>query len=309
MRVLVTGANGFVGRWLVRHLGALGHEVMACAGPDATAPGSDGVAWHPLDLEAPGPLAEVLPWPVDAVVHLAGLSSVAESLADPALAWRVNTLGTVRLLEALAARRRQGEGDPVVLLVSTGEVYGRGETAHHEDELPAPLSPYAASKAAAELAGFETWRRTGLRVIVARPFPHTGPGQSPRFVVPALLRRVCDARREGRGDIPTGNLTPVRDFLDVRDVVAAYALLLERGQVGRVYNVASGNGVRLEDLLDRIARKVGHAVRPVPDPGLTRSADIPVLVGNADRLRAETGWSPVYALDDTLQRMLDAETD
>lgn len=313
MRILVTGANGFVGRWLVRHLGAAGHQVVCLSGPDQGAgtarPEGEGISWRPLDLDDPASVEAGLDPAAEAVVHLAGLASVAESLLDPARAWQVNALGTVRLLEVLAARRLRGVGDPVVLLVSTGEVYGRSDQPHREEEPPAPVSPYAASKAAAELAGLEAWRRTGLRVVVARPFPHTGPGQSPRFVVPALLRRVRAARREGRGEIAAGDLSPVRDFLDVRDVAAAYTLLLERGLPGRTYNVASGAGVRLDDLLGRIAGLLGHPVRPVTDPALVRPADIPVLVGDAGRLRSETGWRPAHALDDTLRRMLDAETD
>ncbi|HEX9166947.1 MAG TPA: NAD-dependent epimerase/dehydratase family protein [Gemmatimonadales bacterium] len=313
MRVLVTGANGFVGRWLVRHLGAAGHEVVGLSGPGQEAgparPEGEGISWRSFDLDDPASVAAGLDPGADAVVHLAGVASVAESLVDPARAWQVNALGTVRLLEVLAARRARGVGDPVVLLVSTGEVYGRSDRAHGEDEAPSPISPYAASKAAAELAGLETWRRTGLRVVVARPFPHTGPGQSTRFVVPALLRRVREARREGRGEIAAGDLSPVRDFLDVRDVVAAYTLLLARGRPGRTYNVASGTGVRLDDLLGRIAGLLGHPVRAVTDPALVRPADIPVLVGDAGRLRSETGWRPAHALDDTLRRMLDAETD
>jgi len=314
VRVLVTGANGFVGRWLVPRLLADGHEVVALAGPELSAVAGaasqrEGLTWRPLDLDDPASLAEGLGSGADAVVHLAGLASVAESLSDSARAWQVNALGTVRLLELLAARRARGDGDPVVLLVSTGEVYGQGEAPHREEEPPAPVSPYAASKAAAELAGLEVWRRTGLRVIVARPFPHTGPGQTPRFVVPALVRRVRQAQRDGLAEIAAGNLSPVRDFLDVRDVVAAYGLLLERGVPGRIYNIASGTGVRLADLLGRISALLGHPVRPQTDPALMRPADIPVLVGDATRLRSETGWCPAHTLDDTLRRMLDAETD
>lgn len=314
MKVLVTGANGFVGGWLARHLLAAGHEVVGLAGQDSavsvlTAGERARVTWHPLDLEDDASVAAAAAHPADAVVHLAGLASVADSLRAPGRAWQVNTLGTARLLEALAARRRAGVGDPVVLLVSTGEVYGGGDGPHRETDPVAPLSPYAASKAAAELAGLEVWRRTGLRVLVARPFPHTGPGQSTRFVVPALLRRVAEAKGEGRGEIAAGDLTPVRDLLDVRDVVAAYALLLAHGTAGTTYNVASGAGVRLSDVLDRIGRLLGHPVRAVADPALLRPADIPVLVGDATCLRAATGWSPAYTLDDTLRRMLDAETD
>jgi GDP-4-dehydro-6-deoxy-D-mannose reductase len=308
----VTGANGFVGSWLVRQLLADGHQVTGLAGRDwnggiLTDAERSRVTWRSLDLEDNASVAAGVDCPADAVVHLAGVASVSETLHDPVRAWRVNTLGTVRLLEALQARRASALTR--VLVVSTGEVYGRGERPHTEADPLAPLSPYAASKAAAELAAQEYWRRTGLPVVVARPFPHTGPGQSPRFVAPAFLERLRAALAEGTFVVRTGNLEPVRDFLDVRDVVRAYGLLLERGESGAVYNVASGVGVPLEDLLFRMADLLGHAVRAEPDLALVRPVDIPVLVGDASRLQAATGWLPQFTLDDTLQRMIDAETD
>jgi GDP-4-dehydro-6-deoxy-D-mannose reductase len=173
----------------------------------------------------------------------------------------------------------------------------------------APLSPYAASKAAGEVAALEVWRRVGLRVVVARPFPHTGPGQSTRFVVPAFVARIRAARDAGLPGVKTGNLDPVRDLLDVRDVAAAYLALLEHGVPGEIYNVAAGQGYRLGVLFDRIAALAGYPVRPEPDPALARAVDIPHLVGDAAKLRAATGWAPRFTLDQTLQLMLDAETD
>lgn len=314
MKVLVTGANGFVGGWLVRRLREAGHEVTGLVGREPSAPvltaeERAGAAWHPFDLGDAASVRQGLLRPADAVVHLAGVASVADSLRDPVRAWQVNALGTVRVVEALAAHRAAGHVDPVVLVVSTGEVYGRGDGPRAETEPVAPLSPYAASKAAAEVAALEAWRRTGLRVTVARAFPHTGPGQATRFVVPALIHRIRAARREGRPAIPAGNLAPVRDLLDVRDVTAAYLALLELGAAGEVFNVASGTGIPLAGLVDRIGARLGHAVRAEPDPALFRPVDIPALVGDASRLRAATGWSPRWSLDDTLQGMIDAETD
>jgi GDP-4-dehydro-6-deoxy-D-mannose reductase len=169
------------------------------------------------------------------------------------------------------------------------------------------VTPYATSKAAAELGALEAGRRTGLRVIVVRPFPHTGPGQATRFVVPGFIERIRLAQRMKAPAVNTGNLAPVRDLLDVRDVVEAYLALLERGVAGEVYNVASGEGIRLEDLFFQIAALLGCRVIPERDASLARATDIPHLVGNAEKLRAATGWAPRYSLDRTLQSMLDAE--
>ncbi len=315
MKLLVTGANGFAGGWLIRRLLADGHEVTGAVGGTEFAPVLDQaerarVAWVPLDLTDPGLVAEVAAIPADAVVHLAAVSSVRESLAAPDRAWQVNALGTARLLHALGERRRADDADPVVLVVSSGEVYGRGDPRpRREDDPVRPVSPYAASKAAAELAALETGRRSGLRVVVARAFPHTGPGQSAGFVVPSFAHRMRLARRRGAPAIKTGNLEPVRDLLDVRDVAEAYLGLLTAGTPGEIYNVASGTGVALEDLFDRMTALLGVRLLPERDQALARAVEIPHLVGDPGRLRAATGWRPRRSLDETLRDVLDAQTD
>jgi len=305
--VVVTGADGFVGRWLVRALVAAGHTVVAAAGsavPAGAVPAE--VRWTTLDLRDRASVARLAAEPADAVVHLAGVSSGAQALADPGLAWEVNAAGTARLLGALGARCARGEADPRVLVVSTAEVYGVAMQPLRETDPVRPRSPYAASKVGAELAAMETSERTGLRVVVARPFPHTGPGQDPRFVAPALASRLLVARRAGSRVVKVGNLDATRDLLDVRDVVAAYVLLLGAGRFGETYNIASGTGVVLRDLFHRLAAIVGVDAIPEADAALMRPADLPVLVGDASKLRA-AGWAPAYTLDTTLRDLVDAQ--
>jgi GDP-4-dehydro-6-deoxy-D-mannose reductase len=305
--VIVTGADGFVGRWLVRALVAAGHTVVAAAGGSVPAdPAAAPVRWTTLDLRDQAAVERLAAEPADAVVHLAGLASGAQSLADPLRAWEVNALGTARLVGALGARRAAGAADPLVLLVSTAEVYGAADRPLAETDPVRPRSPYAASKAAAELAAVETAARTGLRVIVARPFPHTGPGQDARFVVPALAQRLLAARRAGSRVVKVGNLDVTRDLLDVRDVAAAYVTLLAAGRAGGTYNIASGAGVRLRDVFARLAAIVGVDAIAEVDASLMRPADLPVLVGDATRLRA-AGWTPAFALDTTLRDLVNAE--
>src|SRR5512134_3019931 len=254
MKVLVTGADGFVGLHLVRRLLRAGHEVVGGRRPGGddgplADPSLAGIRWVPLELHERRAVRRFAERGADAVVHLAGVSSNAEALADPEEAWQTNLMGAVRLVGVLAEHRAAGMADPIVLLVSTAEVYGRGDPRPRtEDDPLAPLTPYAASKAASEFAGLEAWRRTGLKVIIARPFQHSGPGQTTRFVVPAFIERLRAARASGRATVPTGSLAPVRDLLDVRDVAAAYLLLLERGAPGTVYNVARGEGVALSEI-------------------------------------------------------------
>jgi GDP-4-dehydro-6-deoxy-D-mannose reductase len=145
-----------------------------------------------------------------------------------------------------------------------------------------------------------------LRVVVARAFAHTGPGQDDRFVVPAFARRLKFAKQIGAPVVKVGNLEPVREFLHVQDVIEAYARLLMKGEAGEVYNVASGQGISLEDVLFKLADMLG--VRPIVecDPELMRAADVPYLVGDATKLRAATGWAPRHTLDATLKQVLDA---
>ncbi len=316
MTVLVTGADGFVGRWLVRALLAAGHEVVGAVQPGP--PRDDGlseaersaVLWIPLELGDLRSVRAAAARPFEAVIHLAAVASGGDALRDPGVAWSVNAAGTARFLGELGRRRQAGQTDPLVLLVSTAEVYGAGPARPLTEADPvAPRSPYAASKAGAELAARETGVRTGLRVVVARAFPHTGPGQDERFVAPAFARRLRGARIAAAPVVKVGNLEPVRDFLDVRDVAAAYVALIERGGPGEIYNVASGRGVSLLELFDRVAAIVGCHAIPEPDPEFMRPADIPYLVGDAAKLRAATGWAPRFDLDQTLRDLVHAQAD
>jgi len=316
MTVLVTGADGFVGRWVLRTLVAAGHEVVGAVQPGP--PRADGlsdaereaVLWIPLELGDLRSVQQVAARSFEAVIHLAAVASGGDALRDPGVAWAVNAAGTARLLGELGRRRRAGETDPAVLVVSSAEVYGAGNGQPFVETDPvAPRSPYAASKAGAELAALETRARTGLRVLIARSFPHTGPGQDERFVAPAFARRLRGARLAGARVVKVGNLEPVRDFLDVRDVAAAYAALIARGEPGEVYNVASGKGTSLQELFERLAAIVGVKAIPEPDPEFVRPADIPVLVGDSAKLPSATGWAPRIPFDQTLRDLVDAQAD
>lgn len=312
-RLLITGADGFVGRWLVRTARAEGASVVAVIVPDASPPAewqaSDGgalpVRTLVADLRDPEAVKRVAKARPDAVVHLAAIASGAVARRDPAAAIVLNRDATVALAAALSGTSR-----PRFLFVSTAEVYGSGHPGPIAESAPVnPCSPYAASKAEAERALAAASRADGLPVMVARAFPHTGPGQTSTYVLPALARRLLEARRTGSNTVKTGNLAAVRDFLDVRDVVRAYLLLLEHGRPGETYNVASGIGRRLSDCFDMLARLVGIEARAEPDASLLRPADIPVLIGDPTRLRAATGWSAAIPFERTLQDLVNAQAD
>jgi GDP-4-dehydro-6-deoxy-D-mannose reductase len=314
MRVLVTGADGFVGRHLVRKLASAGNVVGAGCRPGgqtvdwpAVAQGGsvESVAFEITDHES---VERALRWRPEAVIHLAAVASTREARRDPAAAWEVNAVGTARLVSAAGALRESGGSDPLLVIVSSGEVYGAGPASPRLESDPLlPQSPYAATKVGAEAAAMEAWRRSGLRVIVARPFTHTGPGQATVYVLPGWAERLRDAKRSGAATIPTGNLEPVRDLLDVRDVVEAYRLLLVHGVPGEVYNVSRGEGSALADVFEQLRAIIGVAASACPDPSLTRGNDIPYLVGDSTKLRRATGWAPAITLQQSLRELVDAQ--
>ena len=268
MRALVTGAGGFVGAHLTAHLESSGDEVI---GWDRTLEGID-ITDGPAVTAA---MAELRP---NAVYHLAGDADVGGSWDHPASTFRANAEGTLNVL--LGCR---DAGVERVLVVGSADVYGRV----HTDDLPIteqcplrPVSPYAASKVAADFLAVQAGLGYGLDVIRTRPFNHLGPGQSPRFVAPALAQRVAQAEINGGGEIPVGNLTPKRDFTDVRDVVRAYRLLVEHGEPGEVYNVCSGVDLAVQDLADQLVAQARVPLRLEVDESLLRPVELPVLRGS-----------------------------
>ena len=310
-RLLVTGADGFVGRWLIREALEQGWTATAAVGPGGAAPEtwlpagqSAAVSWFEADITSDTGRARLAAVEADAVVHLAAVSSGAAARQDPEGAMQVNAMATVRLLEALSEAGRR----PRFLFVSTGEVYGAGHDGPIGEDAPLrPVSSYAASKFAAEPAVLDLGGMSGMEVVIARAFPHTGPGQSIAFVLPAFAARLREAKRLGQREIAVGNLDVIRDFLDVRDVVRAYLLLLEHGQSGESYNVASGVGQHLRDCFIRLASLLEVDAVPREDASLVRPTDIPVLIGDATKLKAATGWQPTIAFEQTLQDLLDAQ--
>jgi len=294
VRVLVTGAGGFVGRHLTRFLASVGDEVIACPGPEG--PGA-------LDVTAATAVqrrvAEATP---DAIVHLAGISSVAWSHANAGKTMAVNVIGTTNLLEAVRTEAPRAR----LLLVGSGEMYGRlqdGRPAREEDPLR-PLSPYASSKGAAEQVAGQYAASYGLQVVCARPFNHLGAGQSPQFVVPSFARQIAEVKH-GRREavIEVGDLSPVRDFLHVVDVVRGYRSLLLPSTPTGVYNLCSGTGRSIRSVLDELLKLAGVQAEVRVDPARLRPIEIPWLVGDSSRASA-IGWPPQHAVTDALREVL-----
>jgi GDP-4-dehydro-6-deoxy-D-mannose reductase len=295
VRAAITGARGFVGRHLTAHLLARGDEVVELDLDGALA----------LDVtDHDAVVARVVAERPDAVYHLAARSHVGASWDDGDLLTRVNVGGTRAVVDACV---RAGVGR--VLVVGSAEQYG----AVRDDELPVrestvlrPITPYGETKVAAERLALDAHQAHGLGVVCARAFNHTGPGQAPTFLVPGLAARIAVAERSGADEIALGNGDPVRDYSDVRDVVRAYALLVEHGTPGEIYNVCSGRGVRVGDLAADLVARSRRPLRVTTDDALVRPVDVPALVGDPAKLAAATGWSPELDLARTLDDVLTA---
>jgi len=293
VRALITGGQGFVGGHLARHLRDAGDVVT--------------VADREVDVTDRAALSTAMASSRPEVIyHLAAMTSVAESWKRPAEYTRVNVLGTAHLLDAA----HEVVPEARVVLVSSAEVYG----IVREEDLPlsesfatAPANPYSTSKLEAELVAREAVRTRQQGVVIARPFNHIGPGQSPTFVVPALVRRMLDATAQGLHFIMVGDLSTRRDFSDVRDVVRAYRLLAEWGRPGEAYNVASGHDVALSDVAEEIRKRINPNLEMLVDPELLRPVEVPVSRGSFAKLHDATGWEPTISLAQSLDDVIDVE--
>jgi GDP-4-dehydro-6-deoxy-D-mannose reductase len=293
-KLLVTGASGFVGRYVAEavHGGRFGQCTMVA--PPA--------GWDIRDAGAVDRfVAEAKP---DCVLHMAAQSFVPQSFADPRGTLEINFFGTLNLLMALRASGFSGR----MIYVSSGDIYGRvpeAELPVDEQRWPEPRSPYATSKVAAEQLCLQWHRTEALDVMVARPFNHVGPGQDPRFVLPALARQVV-AIADGKQPavIDAGDIDSTRDFTDVRDVVAAYAAILEHGIAGSTYVIGSGKETRVRDLLEAMCRLENINPEIRQNPAKLRASEQRRMVADASRLRRDTGWEPGISLDTALLGIL-----
>jgi len=308
-RVFITGIEGFVGRYLAEELLREGYEVGGFYYKHAS---SEHLEEYPVRLFAGDvsdrrenfwlALDEFSP---DAVVHLAAITFVPQSHQDPLNTWRTNLFGTLNLLEWA----RQKKPDTKVLVVSSGEVYGAPQD---ESELPFeehsrlnPQNVYAATKVAADLAAQQYPRVWGMKVIVARPFNHTGPGQSPNFVASAFARQIAEiALGLQEPVVKVGNLSAHRDFSDVRDIVRGYRLLLEKVEDG-VFNLCSGKPTPIRWILDKLVEIAGVDVRVETDPARLRPVDVPLIYGSHKKITEAAGWEPQIPLERTLADLLE----
>ncbi len=308
MHILITGATGFVG-------GYLRQQIQAHAGWQFT-----GTTFPDLPLDSANPrerflyldlrqadsvhalLADERP---DAIIHLAAQSHVPTAYQDPWGTLENNIRGQVNLLEACVALKLK----PRFLVIGSGEEYGRDtpDAMPLREEHPLrPENPYSVSKVAQDVLGYQYFISYGIPVIRLRPFNHIGPGQSPKFVLPAFAQQV--ARIEAGQQEPVlrvGNLSPARDFTDVRDVTRAYILALLHGEAGEVYNVCSGTGRTVQSIVNRLLELAHVPISVEIDPDRYRPADVPVIFGSAEKLRQITNWEPEIPFECTIRDVLE----
>lgn len=305
-KALLIGAAGFVGNHLINAIAETKDwEIFATKLPQERITNEKAEIWN-LDILKPEDtdriFREIQP---DYVFHLAAQSSVAASWKNPDLTIDVNIKGSVHVLEAA----RKLEKQPRILLIGSGEEYGYVKSCEipiAEENAVRPGNLYAATKACQNMIGSIYARAYRMDVIMVRAFNHIGPGQADMFVVSDFCRQAaeCEAgKREAK--LKTGNLQAKRDFTDVRDVVRAYLLLMEKGRAGECYNIGSGNAVAIRELLDRILSMTNTPIEIETDSARLRPSDIPVIQADIGKLQAATGWVPQIPLERTIKETLD----
>jgi GDP-4-dehydro-6-deoxy-D-mannose reductase len=302
-RVLITGGTGFVGTYLIRFLKSHGLNIAVIASGDGTSWQEPEVDYYVVDIRRAADVRSVVHNVSPTLVyHLAGISAVDVSWNNPRLTFEVNVSGAYNLFEAAMSLPSL----PRILNVSTSQVYAASDMTLSETSLISPDNPYAASKAMAEMLRVQYRKCISGGIITARSFNHTGPGQTPHFVLPSIAKQFAEMEAGLRPRrLTAGNLEVTRDFSDVRDVVLAYSALLEKGRIDEVYNVCSGSAVRLADIIRKFEVISGIAVEIETDPARLRCNEVSRILGDSTKIRTETGWSPQIPLEKTIRDLLD----
>jgi GDP-4-dehydro-6-deoxy-D-mannose reductase len=311
---LITGINGFVGKHLANMLLGKGYKIIGLdlntedseANLRTSTDDREKIALINADLRDEEKVNELFERnDFDVVFHLAAQSSVKLSFENPADTFSVNVNGTLNILEAISQLKKQ----PKTLVISSSEIYGQltpDEVPVAEEAPLKPVNPYAVSKAAVDLMAYQYWKAYGIPVYLARAFSHSGPGQRTVAVLSDWAFQAAKIELGLRpAEINVGNMEVTRDYTDVRDTVDAYYLIVSRGKPGRPYNVCSGQGYKIADLLDIIISFSSKKIEIVPDPSRLRPVDIPILVGSSERLKSEAGWRPEIDIERTLRDLYD----
>ena len=306
-RVLITGSSGFVGGHLIDHLLSLGdNDIYGTYRSEKPKGEGDHLHFKQVDLEkkeeVDALLDEVRP---DRIYHLAAQSNVDQSIKNPIATFHTNIDSQLNLLTSL---KEKDMGETRILLVSSAEVYGfvtSSDLPVDEDTPYKPGNPYAVSKIAQDYIGFQYFLSYKLPLIRVRPFSHVGPRQSPAFVVANFAKQIALIEKGGEKVIKVGNLEAKRDFTDVRDMVKLYAMLIEKGIPGEVYNAGKGEARSIQEILDTLLSFATVSITVEKDPSRMRPSDLPILVADPRKVKEITGWEPAIPLQDTLKDTLE----
>lgn len=300
-KILVTGSNGFVGKHLVRELVDSRYDVIGIGGTQVPSDQEQsGFKQLILDLTKREDADKIDFTDVTGVIHLAGMAAVGPSFDDPMLYINTNIGIEVNLFEAALAQK----ATPRFIIISSGTLYNPKAEQPLTEQSPAlPNSPYAVSKLGQEqMAEYYTSR--GFECIIARPFNHIGPGQGPGFIVPDFAQQIIAIEKGEQSEMMVGNLDAQRDYTDVRDIVRAYRLLVEKGSSGQIYNICSGSPVSGHQILEGLSEAAGIKPEVKQDPSKMRPSDIPVLTGSHEKISNDTGWQPELPLATTLKDVI-----
>ncbi|MBQ3884815.1 MAG: GDP-mannose 4,6-dehydratase [Ruminococcus sp.] len=305
MKALIIGGAGFVGGYLINELSSAGAEVHATCLENETITQSCSV--HVLDIldqkAVEDIINEIAP---DVIFHLAAQSSVALSWKRPQLTANINVIGSINVLEALKNAEKK---DIRILLIGSGEEYGfirEGACPINEEEILRPGNIYAATKACQGMIGEIYARAFKMDIIMIRAFNHSGPQQAPMFVISDFCKQIAEIEKGEREPVMSvGNLSAMRDFTDVRDVVRAYRLLAENGRSGETYNVGRGKAVPVQFILDTALSFSESSIEVKQDPARMRASDIPIIEPDVSKIFADTGWKAEISMEQTIKDTLD----
>jgi len=310
-KVLITGVTGFAGSHLAEHIAGLGsYKIYGTylneRSLENVAKVKDSIELYQIDLTQKDEVISLLEkTKPDLVFHLAAFASPSDSFTDPASTIINNVLVQINVLEAI----RKASIKPRILIVSSADIYGlvsQKDLPIDENTKFMPTNPYAVSKITQDYLGLQYFISYNLDIIRVRSFNHIGPRQSPHFVVAAFAKKIAEVEKDPTKDvIGVGDLSSQRDFTDVRDIVVAYHLLLEKGKAGEVYNVGTGVAHSISEILSILLKLSSKKITPVEDPKLIRPSNTPVLLSNIAKIQKEIGWKPTIPLEKTLEDTLD----
>lgn len=302
-KILITGSEGFVGQHLIEVL----KDTYLCIGLYRTIPPpqKEGVEYVQGDILDAEQISAILKkYSPDYIVHLAGIAKTWGN--DAKEVFNINFFGTLNIYTEVL--KLKSKFNPKIIFISSAEVYGKTTRPENisEDDLLMPINVYGVSKLAADRLSFQYAKSNNLNIVILRPFPHIGPGQGLGFFVPDMTSQLVELEKGSENTLLVGNLDATRDYTDVRDVVEAYKRALETDlPSGEVYNICSGNGIKIKDLLDKLLSLTNKKINLKEDPQRLRSVDLPVFVGSNKKFKDATGWNPKIPIDQTLKDVID----